>query len=227
MIIAMLLYSTYNIVNAIWVAGLGSDALAAVGFISPLFLVIIGLGNGLGAGTTSAIARKIGAGDHAGANNTAVHAILLTVAISALATIPLVLWTEEIALLFGAGKTAGLAGEYGRIIFASTILLLLTNVGSAILRAEGDTKRTMYIMAVSAVMNMILDPLLIYSVGLGIAGACLGYGNFSCFCDTYSYTGFLERKTPLLPYQKNPFITKRKPSGIYLVLVFQQVLNFS
>ena len=51
LIIAMLLYSTYNIVNAIWVAGLGSDALAAVGFISPLFLVLIGLGNGLGAGS--------------------------------------------------------------------------------------------------------------------------------------------------------------------------------
>lgn len=174
MIVAMMLYSTYNIVNAIWVAGLGSDALAAVGFISPLFLVIIGLGNGLGAGTTSAIARKIGAKDHDGANNTAVHAIIITTVLAVLTTIPLVLWTKEIALLFGAGDTASLAAEYGQVVFSSTILLLLTNVGSAILRAEGDTKRTMYIMAASAVMNMILDPILIYHVGMGIAGAAWG-----------------------------------------------------
>ena len=55
MIVAMLLMSTYNLVNAVWVAGLGSDALAAVGFITPLFMVLIGLGNGLGAGATSVI----------------------------------------------------------------------------------------------------------------------------------------------------------------------------
>lgn len=174
MIIAMLIYSTYNVVNAIWVAGLGSDALAAVGFIAPLFLVIIGLGNGLGAGTASAIARKIGAGDLQGANNTAVHAILITIIISALITLPLVLFTTDIALLFGAGQTAGLAGDYGRVVFGATILLLLTNVLSAILRAEGDTKRTMYVMGASAVINMVLDPLLIYTAGMGIAGAAWG-----------------------------------------------------
>ena len=174
MIIAMLIYSTYNVVNAIWVAGLGSDALAAVGFIAPLFLVIIGLGNGLGAGTASAIARKIGAGDLKGANNTAVHAILITIIISALITLPLVLFTTDIALLFGAGQTAGLAGDYGRVVFGATILLLLTNVLSAILRAEGDTRRTMYVMGASAVINMVLDPLLIYTAGMGIAGAAWG-----------------------------------------------------
>jgi putative MATE family efflux protein len=174
LIIAMLLYSTYNIVNAIWVAGLGSDALAAVGFISPLFLVMIGLGNGLGAGTTSAIARRIGAGDLRGANNAAVHAVILAIIISAIVTIPLIIWTVDIALLFGAGDTAELCGEYGRVVFGGTILILLTNVGSAILRAEGDTKRSMYLMAISALMNMVLDPLLIYTAGMGIAGAAWG-----------------------------------------------------
>ena len=63
MIVAMLLMSTYNLVNAIWVAGLGADALAAVGFITPLFMILIGLANGLGAGATSVISRRIGAWD--------------------------------------------------------------------------------------------------------------------------------------------------------------------
>jgi len=91
MIVVMLLMSTYNLVNAIWVAGLGADALAAVGFVTPLFMVLVGLGNGLGAGATSLIARRIGAGDHAGANRAAVHSLLLMVAISVVTTVLLLL----------------------------------------------------------------------------------------------------------------------------------------
>lgn len=210
LIIAMLLYSTYNIVNAIWVAGLGSDALAAVGFISPLFLVLIGLGNGLGAGTTSAIARKIGAGDLQGANNAAVHAIILTVIISALVTIPLVLWTTEIALLFGAGKTAELCGEYGRVVFGSTILLLLTSVGSAILRAEGDTKRAMYLMALSALMNMVLDPLLIYTAGMGIAGAAWGMVISQIFVAVILVYWFFGKKDTYISVSRSSFAYQKQ-----------------
>lgn len=210
LIIAMLLYSTYNIVNAIWVAGLGSDALAAVGFISPLFLVLIGLGNGLGAGTTSAIARKIGAGDLPGANNAAVHAIILTVIISALITIPLVIWTTDIALLFGAGKTAELCGEYGRVVFGSTILLLLTSVGSAILRAEGDTKRAMYLMALSALMNMVLDPLLIYTAGMGIAGAAWGMVISQVFVAVILAYWFLGKKDTYISVSRSSFAYQKQ-----------------
>lgn len=174
MIVVMLLMSTYNLVNAIWVAGLGPDALAAVGFVTPLFMVLIGIGNGLGAGATSLIARRIGANDHAGANNAALHALFITFIISVITTIPLVLLAEPILLVFGAGETVSLAVEYGQIIFCSTIFLLMTSVVAAILRAEGDTKRTMYVLGASSVLNIILDPLLIYVAGMGIAGAAWG-----------------------------------------------------
>ena len=174
MIVAMFLMSTYNIVNAIWVAGLGSDALAAVGFITPLFMILIGIGSGLGAGVASVISRRIGAEDKVGADNAAVHAILITLIISAILTIPLILLTGPIVSLFGAGDTAGLATEYGQVIFLGMVLILFTNIGYAILRAEGDTKRAMYVMGASSVLNMILDPLLIYNAGMGIAGAAWG-----------------------------------------------------
>ena len=96
MIAAMLLMSTYNIVNAIWVAGLGSDALAAVGFVTPLFMILIGLSNGLGAGVASVISRRIGAKDKTGADNAAVHALLLVIVLSAIFTVPLMLLTGPI-----------------------------------------------------------------------------------------------------------------------------------
>jgi putative MATE family efflux protein len=174
MIVAMFLMSTYNIVNAIWVAGLGSDALAAVGFVTPLFMILIGIGSGLGAGVASVISRRIGAKDKIGADNAAVHAILITLIISVVLTIPLILLTGPVVNLFGAGDTAGLATEYGQVIFLGMGLILFTNIGYAILRAEGDAKRAMYAMGASSVLNMILDPLLIYTAGMGIAGAAWG-----------------------------------------------------
>lgn len=174
MIIAMLLMSTYNIVNAIWVAGLGSDALAAVGFVTPLFMVLMGIGSGLGAGAASVISRRIGAKDKAGADNAAAHALLITLILSVVLTIPLILLTGPIVLLFGAGETAGLATAYGQVVFLGMILILFTNVAYAILRAEGDTKRAMYVMGASSVLNMVLDPILIYGAGMGIAGAAWG-----------------------------------------------------
>ncbi|WP_067052471.1 MATE family efflux transporter [Methanofollis ethanolicus] len=173
MIAAMFLLSTYNLADAIWVAGLGSDALAAVGFMTPVFMILTGLAVGLGAGVTSAIARRIGAGDRVGADNTAAHAILIALGLAAILTIPLVLLAGPVAALLGAGETAGLAAAYGQTLFAGTVFVLFTNIAYAILRAEGDTKRTMYAMAVSSVLNIVLDPILIYGAGMGVTGAAL------------------------------------------------------
>lgn len=171
LIVAMVLSSMYNLVDAIWVSGLGGDALAAVGFVTPLFMILIGLSNGIGAGATSAISRCIGAHDKRGVNNTAMHTIIITIIISIVLTIGLEIFLQPTLLTLGAGKTIELAVNYGQIIFAGTILMLFTGAAYGILRSEGDTKRTMYAMIISAVVNIILDPILIYPAGLGIAGA--------------------------------------------------------
>ncbi|MDE4908337.1 MATE family efflux transporter [Methanogenium marinum] len=173
MIVAMLLMSIYNIVDAIWVAGLGPDALAAIGFVTPVFMVLIGFSNGIGSGATSAIARRIGAKDRESANNTAMHALYLTVAVSVVLTICFLVFLRPILVLVGAGTTIDLALEYANIVFAGTIFILFTNVAYGILRAEGDMKRTMYAMAVSSIVNLILDPILIYGLDMGMAGAAL------------------------------------------------------
>ncbi|NYT05379.1 MAG: MATE family efflux transporter [Methanomicrobiales archaeon] len=173
MIIAMLLMAVYNLADAIWVAGIGADSLAAVGFVTPVFMIIIGLSNGLGAGATSLVARRIGARDKPGADNAAMHAILLGVLFAALITPVLTIAIEPVAVLLGAGHVAGLAAEYGRIVFSGTVFFLLVQICYAILRAEGDTRRTMYAMAASSVLNMVLDPLLIYGAGMGVAGAAV------------------------------------------------------
>ncbi len=171
--IAMFLLTMYNIVDAIWVAGISSDALAAIGFVTPVFMIVIGFGNGIGAGVTSLISRRIGAKDKKGADGAAVQSLILAFVLSVLFTALLIPVAEPVLIALGAGDVIGLTLDYGNIIFLGTVFFLFTNISYAILRAEGDTKRTMYAMAISAVLNMVLDPIFIFYLGMGIAGAAV------------------------------------------------------
>jgi MATE family, multidrug efflux pump len=169
--VSMLVTFAYNLADTIWVAGLGTDSLAALGFFMPLFLIIIGLGNGIGAGANSLIARSIGAKKKKRADNAAIHAILLTIIISIIAPMILIFFLNDILLLMGAGSVAPLTAEYARIILIGLVVLLLPSVGSSILRSEGDVNRAMNVMIITAILNIILDPIFIYILKLGLAGA--------------------------------------------------------
>ena len=171
MIISMLLIMAYNLADSIWVAGLGPDALAALGFINTLFMIVIGLGNGLGAGATSLIARCIGANNKKGADNAAIHSLILTLIISAVSTLFVLVFLPNILLAMGAGETVGLAMEYGYIVFGGLVFFIFSSVASGILRAEGDAKRPMYAMAATAILNIVIDPIFIYYLGWGVSGA--------------------------------------------------------
>ena len=171
MIVAMSAQTIYNLVDAIWVSGLGADALAAIGFVFPFFFAAMALSNGLGVGGGSAISRRIGARDKDGADNVAVHTIVMMLLLAVLFTIPLFVFAEDVFALIGAGSATGMAVSYARIIFAGSIFIFITSVASAILRAEGDVKRAMYVMTLGAGLNIILDPIFIYTLDMGIAGA--------------------------------------------------------
>ena len=112
MMISMLLIMLYNIADSIWVAGLGADALAAIGFITPLFMVLVGLGNGIGAGANSLIARYIGAKNHKQANNAGLHAILLCIVISVIFTVLMMVFMRQLLEMMGAGDTIDFALNY-------------------------------------------------------------------------------------------------------------------
>lgn len=173
LILSMLLVSIYNLADAAWVAGLGSDALAGVGFVTPLFLILVGLGNGLGGGATSALSKYIGQKRKEKADNGAVHAIILTIIISIIASVLLLLILKPLMVNMGAGNTLDYALSYGNIIFTGAILFILPNSMYGILRAEGDVNRTMIAMAITGVINIVIDPIFIYVFKLGVAGAAL------------------------------------------------------
>jgi putative MATE family efflux protein len=172
MIIAMSVHTIYNLVDALWVSGLGADALAAVGFVYPLFFMALALATGLGVGAGSALSRMIGAKNKQGADAVTSHAFILMIITNIIFTIPLFIFAEQIFNIIGAGPVVGpLATVYGKIIFAGSIFMFLNYIINAILRGEGDAKRAMYAMVFGAVLNIILDPIFIYTFGLGVAGA--------------------------------------------------------
>lgn len=173
MMLSMFLIMLYNIADSIWVAGLGAEALAAIGFITPLFLVLIGLGNGIGAGANSLIARYIGADDYKQANNAALHSILLSVIVSILFTLIIVGFMKPLLIAMGAENTLDYALDYSYIIFSALTIFVYAGVASAIFRSEGDMKRSTIAIAVTAILNIILDPIFIYILNLGIVGAAI------------------------------------------------------
>ena len=77
-IASMFLIFANSIIDSIWVAGLGAEPLAALGYTTPLFMIIVGFGNGLGAGGNSVISRFIGAENKSSANNAAIHNLILS-----------------------------------------------------------------------------------------------------------------------------------------------------
>jgi len=184
MIIAMSVQTIYNFVDTLFVSGIGKSiftdsfvpgigdiGVAAIGLIFPFFMMAIALSTGIGVGASSAISRRIGAKDKKGADNVAEHSIITTILIAIVFSIILFFLSEPLLNIIGAGKSLAYAVTYGKIIFAGSIVIFFINVGTAILRGEGDAKRAMYAIVLGTFLNIILDPFFIYTFKLGVAGA--------------------------------------------------------
>ena len=181
LIASMLLIFLNNIIDSIWVAGLGPDPLAAIGYVTPLFMVLVGFGNGIGAGATSLISRYIGAEKRDDANNASLLKIM------------------------GASSVLNYAMDYGVIIFAFTAPILIPPIFGGAFRAEGDIKRATLPIAIVAVINMILDPIFIYVFGWGISGAAFATGLAPCFGLLMMLYWIFIKKDTYLSYNRKDF----------------------
>ena len=172
--ISMLLTASYNIVDGIWIAGLGQAAIAGIGFVTPIFMILNGFSVGLGNGATSSISRSVGAKNHERASKAASHSLLIFLIASIVLTLSLIIIQEPLLKAYGASGQSLVEGiKYGTPLFLGLFAFMFANGGSGILRGEGDMKRAMYAIIVSVILNFILDPVFIYVLGLGSAGASL------------------------------------------------------
>lgn len=172
--ISMLLTASYNIIDGIWITGLGEAAIAGIGFVTPIFMILNGVSVGLGSGATSSISRFVGAHDKKRASDSAAHSIIILFIASIILTLIFLVIQEPLLRIYGATGTAlEEALSYSTPLFLGLIGIMFANGASGILRGEGDMKRAMYAVVVSVILNAILDPIFIYTFGLGAAGAAI------------------------------------------------------
>ncbi len=139
--------------------------------VLPFFMMIMAISTGLGVGGGSAISRRIGAKDKEGADNVAIHTMIITMLVAIVFTLALFFFADRIFVSIGTTESAGMAVSYGKVIFAGSFVMFFTNVAYAILRSEGDAKRAMYAMMLGAGLNIALDPIFIYIFKMGVTGA--------------------------------------------------------
>ena len=173
-IIGMLINSLYSLVDAYFVGGLGTSQMGAVSIVFPITQVIIGLGMMFGSGAASYISRLLGEGKDVQANKTASTALITSLLVGA-ASIGLSLVFLD-PLLAGLGATSTImpyAQNYAVIYIAGSIFNIFNVTMNNIVTAEGATKLTMIAMLTGAGLNAILDPVFIYTLGMGIEGAAI------------------------------------------------------
>ncbi len=171
-LIAFGITTLYNTVDTIFVGGLGYEAIAALTFAFPVFFFLFAIAMGLGVGFTATIAMAIGAKDKKRADNAAEHAMLLSLLMGVVIGILGWLFCADIFAFLGAeGRTLELSVEYFSIIFITLVILYGAVFARAILAGEGDMETPMKVMVGASILNIILDPIMIYWMNMGIAGA--------------------------------------------------------
>ncbi len=169
--IAILVQSLNNIVDMSWVSSLGNDAMAAVGLVSPLYSIIHSFGIGLGVGATFALGKRLGVNNRKGASSFAGQAILISLIFSVILTIILLILAEPMLSLIGGADMLQSCLEYAIPIFSCATVLILNAMLLNMLRAEGSSKIAMYAQILCAIINLCLDPLFIFGLEMGLAGA--------------------------------------------------------
>ena len=170
--LGMAVQTAYSFTDMIFVGMLGSDAVAALTFNMPLGLLSIGITFGLGVGATSAIARLLGAKDKVGADNAASHALLVGALIGLFIPSIGLIFSEELFDTLGVPPNVLLSALlYFNIIAPSFVFSNLNVQFRSILTGEGDTRTPIAFQIGGTLLNLALDPLLIFTAGWGIAGA--------------------------------------------------------
>ena len=158
LMLSMIVVSLYSIIDSFWIAGLGVDQLAAIGFVVPLGYLIISIGTSLGAGITATVSKYIGEKNDEMADNAAIHSILLSIITSIIITIIFSLFLRELIIFMGGrGIALDYAMQYGRIYFLASIFIVMPEALYGLLSSEGDNKRTMYVLVLcAAIMHFII-----------------------------------------------------------------------
>jgi putative MATE family efflux protein len=178
MLVAALLQNTQSLIDLFWVGRLGAHAIAAVAISGTVLMVLFPLLMGLATGTVAHVARAVGGGRLQDATHAATQSLMLAIFLGIVSGAIGQVFSDSLLRLLGAeGDVVQAGGAYLRISLVGSFTLFLLFIANAALQGAGEAKITMKVMILSNIINIGLDPLLIFGLGpfprLGVRGAAL------------------------------------------------------
>ena len=174
---AQLVNMLYNIVDRIYIGHIpdvGAAALTGVGVTFPVIMVIAAFSALIGMGGAPRASIKMGQKDDAGAEEIMGNCLTVLVGISVVLTAVFLFFGRDLLLLFGASEdTIGYASSYMNIYVCGTIFVQLALGMNSFISSQGFAKTSMITVVIGAAINIALDPLFIFTFGLGVQGAAL------------------------------------------------------
>ena len=172
--VGMLVSALYNVVDAYFVGGLGTSQMAAVSVAFPLGQIIIGLGMTFGSGAASYISRLLGEDRRERADQTASTALFASLLTGLLCIAGALIFLDQLLIALGATATIlPYARAYGMIYITGSIFNIFNVTVNHTITSEGAAKLTMVAMVAGGCLNVVLDPVFIYTLGYGVRGAAI------------------------------------------------------
>jgi putative MATE family efflux protein len=177
-VLEMSMESLFGLVDAFWVAGLGADAIAAVGLTESIVVLVFTVGLGLAMAATATVARRIGEKDPEGASVAAVQAIVCGLAISVATGILGAAFAPRLLGLMHASDSVIATGSgFARILLGTNVVIVMLFLMNGVFRGAGDAAIAMRTLWLANIINLVLDPCLIYGYAgfprLGVTGAAV------------------------------------------------------
>jgi putative MATE family efflux protein len=178
MVLEMVLESLFAVVDVFFVGRVGANAVATIGLTESLLSLVFAVAIGLSMSTTAMVARRIGEKDPEDASVAGVQAILLGLTVSLCVGLPSFIYAPRLLQLMGASREIVASGSgYARIALGGSGAIMMLFLNNAIFRGAGDAAIAMRLLWVSNIINLVLDPCLIFGLGpfprLGVTGAAL------------------------------------------------------
>lgn len=175
-IVSMGMQALYNVVDSIFVGRLGEMELSALSIAFPVQMVLIAIGVGTGIGTSSVISRFLGQNNREKACEVSNNVILLSLVYGIFFSFIGIFFTKNLISLFTSNTTLiDMASRYTRIILTGSIAIFIPMISNNILRGQGNTFLPMISMLIGSIINIVLDPIMIFGLigfpALGIEGA--------------------------------------------------------
>ncbi len=160
----------YGIVDMVWVSKISVEAFFALGVSIPFVSLIFSFGDSIGQGTNSIMSRFIGSGDYESAYNSLLHGVILSNIIW-IAIVFCLLFAEGILFYLDKSDSYILVFDYLAPIVIFAYIFILVNLLSETMQAEGNSRTPTILMISTSILNIILDPILIFNLNLGLRGA--------------------------------------------------------